>query len=340
MVISAEELLERILILTTVNSTLIHALLSLEAKDDVGPKQIEQLADGVRSVRDSVKQTLASSAKGESVKGSSFVDDTIQVILTHLGRIEKALDRLAKTREAEAVSVDATEVKAPIKAAQRLIAEATIDLTGLTGKPFQRRLSVHDPENMLPPIQGLLDKYSSRSHLLLPNFWFEAYQELLRYSEPREVISNVARIAGKVFHSLMRRFLAEAPCAGLLQELLRRGSSGMELTHSEKSRIISDAREFYNRLATALSSGSVSKSVGDIKRTMSSFDWGPADAEKRVIGIFYRSAQELVDRAANGKTISKQERIICAELAQYICVLSASLFTLPRFRKVLADMKV
>jgi hypothetical protein len=339
-VISAEELLERILILTTVNSTLIHALLSLEAKDDVGPKQIEQLADGVRSVRDSVKQTLTSSEKGGSSEGSSFVDDTIQVILTHLGRIEKALDRLAKTREAEVIAVDIPEVKGPIKAATRLITEATIDLTGLTGKPFQRRLSVHDPEMLLAPIQALLDKYSSRSHLLLPNFWFEAYRELLRYSEPKSVITNVARIGGKVFHSLIRRFLAEAPCAGLLQELLRKGSSSMELTQTEKSIIISDAREFYNRLEASLSADSVTKSLGDAKRTLGSFDWGPPDAEKRVIGVFYRSARELLDRAVDGKAISKQERIICAELSYYISILSTSLNKLPRFRKMLADMKI
>lgn len=338
--ISAEDLLERILILCTVNSTLIHALISLEAKDDVGSKQIEKLANGVRSVRDSVKQTLASSAKEDSSEGSSFVDDTIQVILTHLERIEKALDRLAKAREIEAASIAATEVRAPIEATQRLITEATIDLAGLTGKPFQRRLSIHDPESILPPIQALLDKYSSRSHLLLPNYWFEAYRELLRYSEPKEVITTVTRIAGKTFHSLLRRFLAEAPCAGLLQELLRKGSTSMELVQTEKNKIISDTREFYNHLETALKAGSTTKSIGDAKRTLGSFDWGPPDAEKRVIGVFYRSARELLDRASEGKAISKQERIICAELSNYICTLSASLNNLPRFRKLLADMKI
>ncbi|MFX1562960.1 MAG: hypothetical protein ACFFDP_06600 [Promethearchaeota archaeon] len=338
--ISAEALLERILILCTVNSTLIHALISLEAKDDVGSKQIERLASGVKSVRDSVKQTLASSAKDDSSEGSSFVDDTIQVILTHLARIEKALDRLARAREIEAASLDASGVKAPIEATQQLITEATIDLAGLTGKPFQRRLSVHDPENILPPIQALLDKYSSRSHLLLPNYWFEAYRELLRYSEPNEVITTVNRIAGKAFHSLLRRFLAEAPCAGLLQELLRKGSTGMELIQTEKNSIIQATREFYNHLATALNANSTIKSVGDAKRTLGSFDWGPPDTEKRVVGVFYRSAQELIDRAADGKALSNQERIICAELSNYVCTLSASLNELPRFRKLLADMKI
>lgn len=338
--ITAEELLERILILTTVNSTLIHALISIEAEEDIGSEQIKQLATGVRAVRDSVKQTLVDSKNNNVGSGSSFVDDTINVILTHLGRIETALDLLAKTRELKIEKADVKAIVKPIAEAQQLVTEATADLAGLTGKPFQRRLSIHDPGKILPPIQQLIDKYSSRSHLLLPNFWFEACRELFRYSEPREIITQVTRISGQVFHTLIRRFLAEAPCAGLLQELFRKGSSGTNLTDSEKSKIITEAREFYNQLATALEAGSVKNTVSEAKHTLRSFDWGAANAEKRVVGVFHRSARELADKAADGKALSKEERIINAELSRYICSLTTSLHGLPRFKRLLTEMKV
>ena len=336
--ITAEELLERILILTTVNSTLIHALISIEAEQDIGPKQINQLATGVRAVRDSVKQTLANSANNKSASGSSFVDDTIQVILTHLGRIESALEDLAKARGEKPTKIQEA-VRESLAATQSLVSEASRDLAELAGKPFQRRLSVHDPEKLLPPIQQLLDKYSSRSHLLLPNYWFEACRELFRYSEPREVIMNVAQVAGRVFFDLVRRFLAEAPCSGLLQELGRRGRIRGDLTNTEKNIIIADAREFYDSLANGLQRNSVKNSVAEAKRALRSFDWGPPDVEKRVVGVFHRSARELVDRAGEGKALSKDERIISAELGRYICKLSASLHSLPRFNQLLADMK-
>ena len=159
--ITAEELLERILILTTVNSTLIHALITIEAEGDLSPKQVDQLAQGVHAVRESVERTLADSKNNSATSGSSFVDDTINVILTHLGRIEQALNSLAKSRDTK---VSKKKIKEPILAAQKSVTEATQDLAALTGKPFQRRLSIHDPEKLLPPIQQLIDKYSSRSH--------------------------------------------------------------------------------------------------------------------------------------------------------------------------------
>lgn len=338
--ITAEELLERILILTTVNSTLIHALISIEAEEDIGPKQIKQLATGVQAVRDSVKQALMDSRNNNASSGSSFVDDTIQVILTHLGRIEKALDSLAMSRETKPTKADVKTVTEPIATARRLVTEATADLAGLTGKPFQRRLSIHDPEKLLPPIQQLLDKYSTRSHLLLPNFWHEACMELFRYSEPREVILEVTRIAGRAFFDLIRRFLAEAPCAGLLQEIARKGTIGIDLINSEKNQIIANAREFYDQLANALKTGSIKNSTAETKRTLQSFDWGPVDAEKRVVGVIHRSAKELADSAADGKGLTKNERIIMAELSRYICSLSTTIHGLPRFNQLFTDMKV
>ena len=335
--ITAEELLERILILTTVNSTLIHALITLEAEGDLSPKQINQLANGVRAVHDSVKQTLGNSKNNNVTSGSSFVDDTIKVILTHLGRIESALDSLATSRESK---ISKADVKTPIATAHRLVTEATQDLAGLTGKPFQRRLSLNDPNKLLPPIQQLLDKYSSRSHILLPNYWFEACRELFRYSEPSEVIAQVTQIASQVFYDLVRRFLAEAPCAGLLQELLRRGTIGTELTSRENTKIVSIAGEFYEQLANALKADSVKTSLSEAKRILRSFDWGPPDVEKRVVGVIYRSARELVDRATESKTLSERERIINAELSRYICGLTTNLHTLTRFNQLLTDMKV
>ncbi len=334
--ITAEELLERILILTTVNSTLIHALITIEAEGDLNSQQINQLAGGVRTVRESVEQALSDS-KNNSSSGSSFVDDTIKVILTHLERIETALDSYAKSRKEK---VSKAKVKEPLIATQQLVAEATEDLAGLTGKPFQRRLSISDPEKLLPPIQQLLDKYSSRSHLLLPNYWFESCRELFRYSEPRDVIKQVTRIASQVFYNLARRFLAEAPCAGLLQELARRGTVGTELTSRERNKIAGTSSEFYEQLDNALKENSVKSSISEAKRNLRSFDWGPADAEKRVVGVIHRSARELVDQATDSKTLSDSERIIHAELSRYICGLAANLHSLPRFNQLLTDMKV
>lgn len=335
--ITAEELLERILILTTVNSTLIHALITIEAEGDLGPKQVNQLAIGVRAVRESVKQALGESKNNQVKSGSSFVDDTVNVILTHLGRIEKALDRLAKSREDK---VSTAKIKEPIAAAQQLVREATEDLASLTGKPFQRRLSVHDPDKRLLPIQQLLDKYSSRSHILLPNYWFEACRELFRYSEPREVINQVTQISSQVFYDMVRRFLAEAPCAGLLQELLRKGSVGTDLTSRESTQFANLASEFYNQLANSLKANSVKTSVNEAKRTLRSFDWGPPDVEKRVVGVIYRSASELIDRASESKTLSDLARIINAELSRYISSLAMHMHSLPRFNQLLTDMKV
>ncbi len=259
------------------------------------------------------------------------------MILTHLERIEKALVSLAKSRERK---ITKTELREPIAAAQQLVTEATVDLAGLTGKPFQRRLSIFDPEKRLPPIQQLLDKYSSRSHILLPNYWFEACRELFRYSEPREIISEVTRISSQVFYNLIRRFLGEAPCAGLLQELQRKGTIGNELTSREQNKIVSTASEFYEQLANSLKRKSTKTSINEAKRNLRSFDWGPADTEKRVVGVIHRSARELVDKAADSKTLTDSERIIYAELSRYISALVSNLHDLPRFNQLLTELKV
>ncbi|MFX1576009.1 MAG: hypothetical protein ACFFCF_02435 [Promethearchaeota archaeon] len=335
--ITAEELLERILILTTVNSTLIHALITIEAEGSLNPTQIKQLAHGVAAVRESVKQALGDSKNNHTTSGSSFVDDTIRVILTHLERIETALDSYADSRKEK---ISKVELKEPILATQQLIAEASEDLAGLTGKPFQRRLSVYDPDKLLPPIQQLLDKYSSRSHILLPNYWFEACRELFRYSEPREVIKEITQIASQVFYTLIRRFLAEAPCAGLLQEIARKGTMGTDLTSRERNKIVGTCSEFYDRFNNALKANSVKDTLAEAKRNLRSFDWGPADAEKRVVGVIHRSARELLDKASDSKTLSDMERITNALLCHYICALAADLYGLPRLSQLLTDMKV
>jgi hypothetical protein len=335
--ITAEELLERILILTTVNSTLIHALITIEAEGNLTPNQINQLVKGVRAVRESVKQALGDSKNNNVSSSSSFVDDTIKVILTHLERIETALNSYAKSQDEK---VSKLQVKEPILATQQLLAEASEDLAGLTGKPFQRRLSIHDPEKLLPPIQQLLDKYSSRSHLLLPNYWYESCRELFRYSEPHEVIKSVTRTASQLFYNLVRRFLAEAPSAGLLQELSRKGTLGTELTSRELNEIAGTGSEFYKQLANALKGESVKSSISEAKRGLRSFDWGPADVEKRVVGVIHRSARELVDQATDSKTLSDMDRIIHAELSRYICALASNLQSLPRLNQLLTDMKV
>jgi hypothetical protein len=336
-VITAEELLERILILTTVNSTLLHALISIEAEADVSPKQIRHLAHGVRAVHDSVKQALPNSTDEKS--GDSFVDDTIQVILTHLERIEDALGKLAESREAKAIPEGVLAEPESTAVTREPVRETAKDLEDLTGRPFQRRLSIHDPERLLSPIEQLLDKYSRRSHLLLPMFWFEACRELFRYSEPKNVITSATRIASKAFHDMVRRLLSEAPSAGLLQGLTRKGIGGEELTTTEKNKIITDAREFYTRLAASLKSGSASEAVAKAKRSLQTFDWGPVDIEKRVVGMFHRGANELAENASDGQGLSPEDRIIAAELSRYMCVLSASVLGLPRFRQLLAEMK-
>jgi hypothetical protein len=170
-------------------------------------------------------------------------------------------------------------------------------------------------------------------------FWFEACRELFRYSDPKNVIIPATRIASKAFHDMVRRLLSEAPSAGLLQGLTRKGIGGEELTTAEKNKVITDAREFYTRLAASLKSGSVSEAVGKAKRSLQTFDWGPVDIEKRVVGMFHRGANELAENASDGQGLSSEDRIIAAELSRYICVLSASVLGLPRFHQLLAEMK-
>jgi len=341
----AEELLEKILILTTVNSTLLHLLLSVEAGEQVSPEQIRQLAHGVRAVRDSVQQAF-STPKGrrKGQPASSFVSDTVKVILNRMGRMEEALGKLAgRLEEQQAVAAAAGEVAGKVAEAgdegvAEEPAEAALDLAGLAGKPFQRHLSVHDPNRNLQAIQQLLERYSTHCHLLLPTYWFEACRELHRYSEPKEVIAEVTRLAGKAFYNLVRRLLSEAPSAGLLQALYRSRGPEAELTHSEQDRIIGAARLFYDHLAMALKSGSVDDAISEANSSLRNFDWGGLDIEKRVVGVFHRSATELRDQAKS-KTLNAQQRIISAELSRYICELTASLHQLPRLRRLLAEMK-
>jgi hypothetical protein len=121
--------------------------------------------------------------------------------------------------------------------------------------------------------------------------------------------------------------------------LTRKGVGGEGLTTTEKNKIIADAQEFYTRLAGSLKSGSVPDAVAKAKRTLQTFDWGPADVEKRVVGMFHRGANELAEQASDGQGLSPEDRIITAELSRYVCVLSASVIGLPRFHQLMAEMK-
>ncbi len=85
---------------------------------------------------------------------------------------------------------------------------------------------------------------------------------------------------------------------------------------------------------------STKTSINEAKRNLRSFDWGPADTEKRVVGVIHRSARELVDKAADSKTLTDSERIIYAELSRYISALVSNLHDLPRFNQLLTELKV
>jgi hypothetical protein len=334
--ITSEELLEQILILVTVNSTLIEALITIEAGGALEQKQIKQLTDGVRAVKDSVTQAIAQCAEADSDTSSSFVNNAVQVILKHLDQIEKALVKLAKSSPVLAWASDAAEASSvTVKGGGQ---ESASDLTGLTGKPFQRRLSVSDPDKRLPPIQQLLDKYSSNSHLLLPTYWYEACKELFRYSEPEEIITLVTRISGEVFYNLIRSLLSEAPGSRLLQELFRKSGAISLLTSEEHRQIIRNIQDFYNRLAKSFHAKSITGVISEAKRVFKSFDWGPATVEKRVVGLFHRSAKELLEKSTKTET-SRQQRIVYAELCRLVCDLTAAVYKLPRIFEILVQMK-
>ncbi len=335
--ITSEELLEQILILVTVNSTLIEALLTIESGGALEQKQIKQLTEGVQSVKDSVRQTFEQCAKADSAASSSFVNNAVQVILKHLARIEKALTKLGRSTPVLAWdSGAAKEVSSVTDSSPSQ--ETTSDLSGLAGKPFQRRLSVSDPDKQLLPIQQLLDRYSTTCHLLLPTYWFESCKELFRYSEPLEIITLVTKISSEVFYNLIRSLLSEAPGSRLLQDLLRKSGAILLLTSAEHRHVISLVQDFYNQLAQSFHATSMSGVISEAKHVFKSFDWGPATVEKRVVGLFHRSAKELLEKATNSKT-SRQQRIVYAELCRLVCNLSAAVYKLPRILEILVQMK-
>jgi hypothetical protein len=336
-VITSEELLEQILILVTVNSTLIEALLTIEAGGAMEPKQVQQLIDGVRAVTDSVKQTFGQVVDTDSETSTSFVNNAVQVILKHLTRIEKALVQLGKTRPALVWTSEPVEEDAPTSAdGERR--ETTSDLTGLAAKPFQRRLSVSDPNKRLLPIQQLLDKYATTCHLLLPTYWYEACKEIFRYCEPLEIITVVTELSSNVFYNLIRSLLSEAPGSRLLQELLRKSGAILLLTSAEHTEIIGNIRDFYNRLAKSFHAKSASSVISEAKRAFESFEWGPANIEKRVVALFHQSAKDLLEKASQ-TTTPRHHKIVYAELCHLICHLSATIYKLPRIYEILIQMK-
>lgn len=348
-----EDLVDRLLLIATLNSTLIHFLLSSQIEGTIDPDRVDSLTQGLKRTR----KWMEEATTGEGVPASTV--NILGLIVKRLSQIESILPKLsAKAKEAE-TSGTAQEILSILEGSQDTPTATTETGTTTTesgeGDPMvplvdtaetpapvepYRKVDVEDDVfGVIGKTQRLLQQYSKRCHILLPTFWLEVVRELHRYRSGSPYFGDVIEIPARVLAKIAKGLVTEAPGARLLQDLTKKRPMEFDLTPSEMERIERAVAKYFSGLEGILK-GEIPKPAAKIEEAKTAYDgwdWGGPELEKRIIKRFNQQVQEALQNAETGTDPAHQ--IIHAEITKLLCKLQHAILAEPRFREILAQLK-
>ncbi|MHA2024288.1 MAG: hypothetical protein ACW98U_00185 [Candidatus Thorarchaeota archaeon] len=346
-----EDLIDRLLLIVTLNSTLIHFLLSSQVEESMDPDRVDSLTQGLLRTRKWMEE--ATTMKGIPPSTQNIMS----LIVKRLSQVESLLPKLSdKAKQAESGTA-AQEILSFLdgsKAAPRTVgptddpsAPATEgDIIPLVGgeaaKPLEayRKVDVEDDQfGLIGQSQRLIQQKSSSCHVLLPTFWLESMREIHRYKSDSPFMGDVIELPARILVKTAKGLLTEAPGARLLQDLMKSRQQENYLNGSEMERIERAVAKYYAGVEPILKEEDVNikDKVLEAQTAFDGFGWGGPELEKRIIKRLNQQVEEAIQNAESGTDLARQ--VIHAEIAKLLCKLQHALLAEPRPREILAQMK-
>ncbi|MHA1944317.1 MAG: hypothetical protein ACW96M_07975 [Candidatus Thorarchaeota archaeon] len=345
-----EDLIDRLLLIVTLNSTLIHFLLSSQVEESMDPDRVDSLTQGLLRTRKWMEE--ATTMKGIPPSTQNIMS----LIVKRLSQVESLLPKLSdKAKQAESGTatqeilsfLDGTKAspQAGAKGTETAASEDG-DIIPLVGgevaKPLEayRKVDVEDDQfGLIGQSQRLIQQYSARCHVLLPTFWLESLREIHRYKSESPFLGDVIELPARILVKTAKGLMTEAPGARLLQDLMKSRQQENYLNASEIERIERAVAKYYQGVEPILKEEefNVKDKILEAQTAFDGFGWGGPELEKRIIKRLNQQVEEALQNAESGTDPARQA--IYAEIAKLLCKLQHALLAEPRPREILAQMK-
>jgi len=345
-----EDLIDRLLLIVTLNSTLIHFLLSSQVEETIDPDRVDSLTQGLLRTRKWMEE--ATTMKGIPPSTQNIMS----LIVKRLSQVESLLPKLSdKAKQMESGSAaqeilsfldgKETPTTGPKSAgAHTKVPDSTLVplVGGEQPKPIEpyRKVDVEDDQfGLIGQSQRLIQQYSNRCHVLLPTFWLESLREIHRYKSESPYLGDVVELPARILVKTAKGLLTEAPGARLLQDLLKHRQQENYLNGSEMERIERAVAKYFQGIEPVLKEEKVNvkEKILEAQTAFDGFGWGGPELEKRIIKRLNQQVEEALQNAESGTDPPRQ--VIYAEIAKLLCKLQHALLAEPRQLEILAQMK-
>ncbi|MFX1367971.1 MAG: hypothetical protein ACFFAY_05180 [Promethearchaeota archaeon] len=347
------DLIDRLLLIVTLNSTLIHFVLSSQVEGYVDPDRVDSLTQGLLRTRKWMED--ATDMKGITPSTQNI----ISLIVKRLSQIESLLPKLSeRAKKAEQKGTPAQEILTLLDDPSREALDAARETSATTSTEGAQAIPLVGPEAEAPPrepfrkvdvendewgligqMQRMLQQYSKRCHVLLPTYWVEALRELHKYRSDSPYLGDVVEIPGRILAAIVKALLTEAPGARLLQDLSKKRPAENYLVPSEMERVERAVSKYFSGVVDVLQEKNlnVEEKISEAHNAFASFGWGGPELEKRLIKRINQQCQEALQNAETAS--DPQRQVIYAEITKLLCKLEHAILAEPRLREILAQMK-
>lgn len=347
-----EDIVDRLLLVITLNSTLIHFLISSQVEGYVDPDRVDSLTQGLIKTRSWIEEATST----EGIPSSTA--NILSLIVKRLTQIESILPKLSeKAKEAETRKTPAMEILSILEgsgqqapgttpepsgesvSSDQSIVPLTTEEPAVPREPYKRVEMENDEWGIIGQTNNLIQQYSKRCHVLLPTFWSEAIRELHKYQSPSQYLGDVIEIPARILAKVIKSLLTEAPGARLLQDLTRKRQQETYLNPSESERIMRAVAKYYQGLEGVLTDNvpDPKEKYIEAQNAFDGFGWGGPELEKRLIKRINQQCEEAMQSAQSSTDPARA--VIYSEVTKLLCKLQHAILAEPRLREILADMK-
>ena len=340
------------LLLVTLNSTLVHFLLSSQVEGSIDPDRVDSLTQGLLRTRKWMEEATTMKNIPPSTQ------NILSLIVKRLSQVESLLPKLSdKAKQAEQTPaqeilsfLDGTKVAAaaaqPGKTSTSTPTTAEAELVPLVGgtevKPVEayRKVDVEDDQfGLIGQTQRQIQQYSARCHVMLPTWWLEVLREIHRYKSESPYLGDVIELPSRIMVKITKGLLTEAPGARLLQDLMKSRQQENYLNASEQERIERAVSRYFQGLEGILKEKDVNvkEKILEAQTAFDGFGWGGPELEKRLIKRINQQCEETLQSAESAS--DKPRQVIYAEITKLLCKLQHAMLAEPRPREILAQMK-
>ena len=348
-----EDLIDRLLLIVTLNSTLIHFLLSSQVEGAIDPDRVDSLTQGLLRTRKWMEE--ATTMKGVPPSTQNI----LSLIVKRLSQVESLLPKLSdKAKQAE--QNPAQEILSFLDGAKVPAGTATTSSTGTATTPTPtdaelvplvgetetktleayRKVDVEDDQfGLIGQTQRQIEQYSARCHVMLPTWWLEVLREIHRYKSESPYLGDVIELPSRILVKITKSLLTEAPGARLLQDLMKSRQQENYLNSSEQERIERAVSKYFQGLEGILKEQDVKvkEKILEAQTAFDGFGWGGPELEKRLIKRLNQQCEEALQSAESASDVPRQ--VIYAEITKMLCKLQHAMLAEPRPREILAQMK-